>query len=244
MKNIGSQLNIEPKLYSSFDSKSSIEGQNGDPHPDDHAIFNKAMQHSSEGQDLSDSAGACNTAFYERNHYLIPNQGQQDDNGSPILYATLNQAPSNQEIDVSIKNSGSTFESRFQNLTPQQQAQVKEDLANFTAANDKAMAALQNVGVPPKLEHDRLQESGYIDSYLNDVSSYLEKANISSNAVKIAIDDGMKLMDTMNSIDPELAKTCPDLGENLMKAMQQVGRAPAEIQQVATAFGISDDAGA
>ena len=183
------------KSYSSFDSNSSIEGQHGNPDPEDTAKFDKAMQEApSEGQDPSDSAGACNTANYEIN--LIHNQGQQDNNGYPILYT---QAPSNQEIEVSIKNSGSTFESRLQYLTPQQQAQVKEDLANFTTAYDKAMAASQNVG-----------------------------------DLNAAIKDGAKLMDTMNNIDPELAETCPDLGENLENleylAMQQVSRAHAEIQ--------------
>ena len=85
------------------------------------------------------------------------------------------------------------------NLMPQQNAHVKKDLANFTTAYDKAMAASQNVG-----------------------------------DLNAAMEDGEKLIATMNFIDPELAKTCPDLGENLEKlenlAMQQFGRAPAEIQ--------------
>jgi hypothetical protein len=42
----------------------------------------------------------------------------------------------------------------------------------------------------------------------------------------------------MDGIDPELANTIPEFGTNLIALMQIVGKTPAEIQQVATAFGI------
>jgi hypothetical protein len=53
-----------------------------------------------------------------------------------------------------------------------------------------------------------------------------------------AVNEGMKFVNTMSGIDPELVKTIPDFGENLIGLMKIVGKTPAEIQQVATAFGI------
>ena len=156
---------------------------------------------------------------------VSPNISTADD-ASVAAFENLMNAPA------------STFESRFQNLTPEQQAQVKGDLANFTAANDKAMAAAQNLGEPPQFDLSRLQDPGYVDSYLKDASAYTDRSATAVTALNNAIDEGLKFVNTMNAFDPELARTLPDFGTNLMALMQATGRQPAEIQQVATAFGI------
>jgi hypothetical protein len=110
----------------------------------------------------------------------------------------------------------STFESRFQNLTPDQKDQVKGALANFTAANDQALESLKNFG-PQSSQSE-------VESLVSDLNG--------------AVDAGLKFVDTMDGIDPELANTIPEFGTNLIALMQIVGKTPAEIQQVATAFGI------
>jgi hypothetical protein len=110
----------------------------------------------------------------------------------------------------------STFESRFQNLTPDQKDQVKGALANFTAANDQALESLKNFG-PQSSQSE-------VESLVSDLNG--------------AVNEGMKFVNTMSGIDPELVKTIPDFGENLIGLMKIVGKTPAEIQQVATAFGI------
>jgi hypothetical protein len=126
------------------------------------------------------------------------------------------------EADVAAFNShmsdtpASTFESRFQNLTPDQKDQVKGALANFTAANDQALESLKNFG-PQSSQSE-------VKSLVSDLNG--------------AVNEGMKFVNTMSGIDPELVKTIPDFGENLIGLMKIVGKTPAEIQQVATAFGI------
>jgi hypothetical protein len=134
--------------------------------------------------------------------------------------------------------SASTFESRFNNLTPEQQQRVIDAFANFKEANDQARAALENLGRPPELDTGRITELGYVDAYLKEAEDYQNKVASALSHTSGAVEAGLKLVDTMMSIDPELVKTMPDLGKHLIQLMQFAGMTPEGIQKVATAFGI------
>jgi hypothetical protein len=148
------------------------------------------------------------------------------------------------EADVAAFNSlmsdtpASTFESRFQKLTPEQKQQVKADLENFTVASDQALEAVANLGESPKLDTSRMGDSKYIESYGEEFENYQNKFASAIANTSGAVDAGLKFVDTMDGIDPELANTIPEFGTNLIALMQIVGKTPAEIQRVATAFGI------
>jgi hypothetical protein len=148
------------------------------------------------------------------------------------------------EADVAAFNSlmsdtpASTFESRFQKLTPEQKQQVKGALENFKAANDQALEAVANLGEAPTLDANRMSESGYIESYLKEAENYQNKVATTVANTSSAVDAGLKFMDTMMSVDQDLPKTIPEFGTNLIALMQIVGKTPAEIQRVASAFGI------
>lgn len=81
-------------------------------------------------------------------------------------------------------------------------------------------------------------EPDYVESYLEEVKNYQNKVESAFADTSGAVEAGLKVVDTMDGIDPELAKTMPEFGTNLIALMQIVGKTPAEIQRVATAFGI------
>ncbi len=78
----------------------------------------------------------------------------------------------------------------------------------------------------------------YVMSYLKEAENYQNKVAAAIADTSGAVEAGLKVVDTMNGIDPELAKTMPEFGTNLIALMKIVGKTPAEIQRVATAFGI------
>jgi uncharacterized protein YydD (DUF2326 family) len=133
------------------------------------------------------------------------------------------------------------FQSRFEKLPEFQQQQIRESRNKYNDQLDSASAALKDVPAPPQLDANRLQESGYLDEYLKNSEAFLQKSGVAMSKTQESIDAGIAFLDTLEGIDPSLAKAppLPEMGKELLNLMRVSGSSKQQIDRVTTAFGIS-----
>lgn len=133
------------------------------------------------------------------------------------------------------------FQSKFKNLPEFQQQQIQKELDNFNSAGSKAAKALEALPQQPQLDESRLLEEGYVQEYLNQVAVYNQLAGDAISKVNEARDAGLALFDTLEGIDPTLAKLPPltEFGKGLLDLLKFTGGSKQQIDRVAVAFGIS-----
>lgn len=129
------------------------------------------------------------------------------------------------------------FKSRFDNLTPAQQDQIRTVQTNFNQAADTAASALQ-LANDSTVEMNELLAKGDIDSYIEKFPAYQKLVNDAESAVKNTTAAGLALLDTLENIDSTLPQSLPDFGTNLLALLKQSGGTEEQINWVATAFGI------
>ena len=130
------------------------------------------------------------------------------------------------------------FESRFNNLIPTQQDQIRTVQTNFNQAADTATSALQLANNSTN-EMSELLAKGDFNSYVEKFPVYQKLANDAESAVKNTTAAGLAFLDTLENIDSTLPQSLPDFGTNLLALLKQSGGTQEQINRVATAFGIS-----
>lgn len=165
------------------------------------------------------------------------------------LDAMQNRAPSNNAADdqnaatftdLLSAAPAADFESKIKDLLEFQQ-QIQEGQKKFADSLDGALDALNAVPEPPQLDMNRLQENAYVEEYSKQAQEYTQKFGAAISKTQEAVDAGIALLDTLEGIDPTLAKAppLPDLGKNMIILMSVLGSSPQEIDRIAKAFGIS-----
>gem|GEM_PF-1821159 len=78
-------------------------------------------------------------------------------------------------------------------------------------------------------------------SFTRQAQEYSQKIGAAINKTQEAVDAGIALLDTLEGIDPTLAKAppLPDQGKNMIILMSFLKSSPQEIDRIANAFGIS-----
>ena len=130
------------------------------------------------------------------------------------------------------------FKSRFDNLTPAQQDQIRTVQTNFNQAADTAASALQ-LANDSTVEMSELLAKGDFDSYIEKFPAYQQLVTDADSAVKNTTAAGLAFLDTLEKIDSTLHQSLPDFGTNLLALLKQSGGTQEQINRVATAFGIS-----
>lgn len=133
------------------------------------------------------------------------------------------------------------FKSKIKDLPEFQQQQIQEGLKKYADSLDGALDALNAVPEPPQLDMSRLQENAYGEEYSKQAQEYTQKFGAAISKTQEAVDAGIALLDTLEGIDPTLAKAppLPDQGKNMIILMSVLGSSPQEIDRIANAFGIS-----
>ena len=130
------------------------------------------------------------------------------------------------------------FKSRFNNLTPAQQDQIRTVQANFEQATNSAQAALQ-LANDSTVEMNELASKGDFKTYVEKFPAYQQLVTDADSAVKNTTAGGLAFLDTLENIDSTLPQSLPDFGTNLLALLKQSGGTQEQINRVATAFGIS-----
>lgn len=149
-----------------------------------------------------------------------------DDQNAAIFADLLSAAPA------------ADFKSRFDNLTPAQQDQIRTVQTNFNQAADTAASALQ-LANDSTVELIELLKKDDFNSYIEKFPACQQLVNDAEAAVKNAATAGLALLDTLENIDPTLPQSLPDFGTNLLDLLKKSGGSEEQINRVATAFGIS-----
>ena len=130
------------------------------------------------------------------------------------------------------------FKSRFDNLTPAKQDQIRTVQANFEQATNSAQAALQ-LANDSTVEMNELASKGDFNTYVEKFPAYQQLVTDADSAVKNTTAGGLAFLDTLENIDSTLPQSLPDFGTNLLALLKQSGGTQEQINRVATAFGIS-----
>ena len=122
-----------------------------------------------------------------------------------------------------------------------QQQQIQEGVKKHADSLDGALDALNAVPEPPQLDMSRLKENTYVEDFTRQAQEYSQKIGTAINKTQEAVDAGIALLDTLEGIDPTLAKAppLPDQGKNMIILMSFLKSSPQEIARIANAFGIS-----
>lgn len=133
------------------------------------------------------------------------------------------------------------FQSKIKNLSEFQQQQIQEGLKKYSDSLNGALDALNSIPDQPQLDMSRLEENGYVDEYLKQSQEYTQKSGAAISKTQEAVDAGIALLDTLEGIDPTLAKAppLPDQGKNMIILMSVLGSSPQQIDRIANAFGLS-----
>ena len=163
------------------------------------------------------------------------------------LDAMQNRAPSNNAADdqnaatfadLLSAAPAADFKSRFDNLTPAKQDQIRTVQANFEQATNSAQAALQ-LANDSTVEMNELASKGDFKTYVEKFPAYQQLVTDADSAVKNTTAGGLAFLDTLENIDSTLPQSLPDFGTNLLALLKQSGGTQEQINRVATAFGIS-----
>jgi hypothetical protein len=149
-----------------------------------------------------------------------------DDQNAAIFADLLSPAPA------------ADFKSRFDNLTPAQQDQIRTVQANFEQATNSAQAALQ-LANESTVEMNELASKGDVSTFFEKFPAYQQLVTDADSAVKNTTAAGLALLDTLENIDSTLPQSLPDFGTNLLALLKKSGGSEEQINRVATAFGIS-----
>jgi TolA-binding protein len=144
-------------------------------------------------------------------------------------------------FDDLMNASAEDFQSKIKNLPEFQQQQIQEGLKKHADSLNSALDALNAVSEQPQLDMSRLEEDGYGDEYFKKSQEYAQKSGAAISKTQEAVDAGIALLDTLEGIDPTLAKAppLPDQGKNLIILMNVLGSSPQQIDRIANAFGLS-----
>lgn len=129
------------------------------------------------------------------------------------------------------------FKSKFDSLTPAQQDQIRTKLTDFGQVTATAQSAVQ-LASDASVEMNQFLQNGDSVSFMNQWPAYQQKLSDANSAVIDAAGAGIALLDTLESIDPTLPQSLPDIGANLLLLLKQSGATQEQIDRVATAFGI------
>lgn len=133
------------------------------------------------------------------------------------------------------------FQSKFQSLPESQKQKINERFNQYDDKLKGAVDALNDVPMQPQVDMNRLDEPGYLDKFMQESDAFLQKSGAALSKTQEAIDAGTALFDTLEGIDPALAKAppLPEVGKQIINLMRSLGSSQEQIDRVSNAIGIS-----